>query len=127
MSRCFLTGQRCLYESEVIESAVKAHLDPSDIKLFAALPFDPTTETAYQWSLKPYLVKGYGINEASISRPNGTDVVQHIVCDKICLRIQCSDLVLGDVTHPDPRTFFELGLATGLDRPIILLRDLTRT
>jgi len=49
--------------------------------------------------------------------------IGYIVCEKICRKIQESDLVLAEISLKNQNVFYEIGLAYGLERPIVFMRN----
>ncbi len=123
MKRCFMTGKQCIFLSQVAEAATYP-LTLDTLTAFVVMPFGPNLETFYRWSLKPFLTEGYGIPEKNIRRADEVRDIGYIICEKICHRIQDSDFVLADVSLNNENVFYEVGLAYGLERPIVLLRNM---
>jgi len=122
MKRCFMTGKQCIFSSQVAEGAVKP-ISGRDLAVFVVMPFRPNLETFYRWSLKPFLVQGYGIPEKHVQRADEVRDIGYIVCEKICRKIQEADLVLAEISSLNANVFYEIGLAYGLERPIVLMRN----
>ncbi|MEJ2155289.1 MAG: hypothetical protein P8X96_08120 [Desulfobacteraceae bacterium] len=122
MRRCFMTGKQCIFSSHITECA-KKELTQNDFKTFVVMPFEPNLETFYLWRLKPYLLKNYGLVEDNVQRADEVRDIGYIVCEKICRKIQESDLVIADVSLNNANVFYEIGLAYGLMRPIALMQN----
>ena len=122
MKRCFMTGKQCIFSSHVTESA-PSELTGDNLSVFVVMPFPPNLETFYQWSLKPFLTQGYGLLESSIQRADEVRDIGYIICEKICRKIQESDLVLADISLANANVFYEIGLAYGLERPVVLMQN----
>jgi hypothetical protein len=122
MKRCFMTGKQCIFASHVAEGLVTTG-QTGPVCAFVAMPFSPDLETCYRWSLRPFLTRGYGLSEGLVRRADDVRDIGAIVCEKICRRIQESDFVLVDVSLPNANVFYEMGLAVGLDRPLVLMRN----
>jgi hypothetical protein len=122
MKRCFMTGKQCIFSSQVAEGASHP-LSAPDLTTFVITSFRPNLETFYRWSLKPFLVKGYGLPEKHVQRADEVREIGYIVCEKICRKIQEADLVLAEMSVKNSNVFYELGMAYGLNRPVILMRD----
>jgi hypothetical protein len=112
-----------MFLSQVAEAATSP-LSLDTLSVFVMMPFRPNLETFYRWSLKPYLMDGYGIPENNIRRADEVRDIGYIICEKICHRIQDSDVVLADVSYSNENVFYEVGLAYGLERPVVLMRNL---
>jgi len=124
VKRCFITGKQCIFSSLICES----HSDqPSvakrdkDLTVFVIMPFKANFETFYQWSLKPYL-KSLGIDEVNVRKADEIMDTGYIVCEKICKRIQQSDLIIADISVKNSNVFYELGLSYGLEKPVLLIQ-----
>lgn len=119
MKRCFMTGKQCLFSSK------KRNNDNSSKKIFTIMPFSPNLETFYRWSLKPFLTTecGYNSKETQVQRADEVHDLGCIVCEKICRKIQESSLVLAEISIKNQNVFYEIGLAYGLERPIVFMRN----
>jgi hypothetical protein len=122
MKRCFMTGKQCIFSSQVAECASRELLR-ENFKTFVIMPFKPNLETFYLWSLKPFLTKDYGLLSDNVLRADEVRDIGYIVCEKICRKIQESDLVIADVSLKNANVFYEIGLSYGLERPIVLLQN----
>ena len=150
MKRCFMTGKQCIFSHYISNDkqevdAIKHPMSSSKIidnmdncdenekndlskklfnrcNVFVVMPFSPNLETFYQWSLRPYLLSGYGFSPKSVQRADDIRDIGYIVCEKICRQIQESDLVLADVSLKNSNVFYELGLTIGLERPYALMQ-----
>ncbi len=126
MKRCFMTGKQCIFSSQVAEGASFSSgntNDEYDLNVFIVMPYRPNLETFYRWSLKPFLVQGYGMAEEYVQRADEVRDIGYVVCEKICRKIQEADLILSEVTYSNPNVFYEIGLSYGLNCPIVLLRN----
>ncbi|MBM4035614.1 MAG: hypothetical protein FJ291_28060 [Planctomycetes bacterium] len=117
-----MTGKQCMFSAHPCEEADKK-ISGENLSVFVIIPFSPNLETFYLWSLKPLLIRGYGLKEERVQRADEVRDIGYIVCEKICRKIQESDLILAEVSTRNPNVFYELGLAYGLQRPIVFLRD----
>ena len=113
--RCLKAGGRpCQMHREI---------NPRRFDLFFALPFrDPPTCKAANDALVQWLSANRAIPEERFFRADCWVTSGDFVC-KICKAMQESLVVVADITAPNPNVFFELGLAVGMGKPIILLRD----
>ena len=108
------------------------------ISIFVARPFRDNVSTCHSWSLKPYFEeqfkkyykkrdKDQGIEEYSydVEINDAADMTRlgAITCEKICRPIQKSNCVIADVSLPNPNVMYELGLALGLGKDIILVAN----
>ncbi len=125
MKRCFMTGKQCIFSSQITESVERSEKEKclKETSAFVIMPFQANLETFYRWSLKPYLIKGYRFQENNVQRADEVREIGYIVCEKICKKIQETDLVIAEVTRKNSNVFYELGLSIGLEKPYILLQD----
>jgi len=113
MRRCFMTGKQCIFSSQIQDSEKD--------NAFAIMPMRPNFEAFYQWSLKPFLLEGCKIKNIQIA--DEVRDIGYIICEKICRKIQESDLVLVEISLPNPNVFYEFGLACGINRPVVLMKN----
>ncbi|TKJ43176.1 hypothetical protein CEE36_05355 [candidate division TA06 bacterium B3_TA06] len=54
-----------------------------------------------------------------------SDVPSHgsLIVDKVTSLIVDSDLIIADVSTTNPNTMYEIGVAVGLRKPVLLIRD----
>lgn len=135
MKRCFMTGKQCIFSSQ-IQSNLKTRFynesrDKNDGNLdiepliFFITPFRSNLKAFYDWSLKPYLIWDYDISEEAIQCADDVREIGYIVCEKICRKIQESDLVIAEISLKNPNVFYEIGLACGLEHPIVFMQNET--
>lgn len=122
VKRCFMTGKQCIFSSVIAEKTSRKIETDDQLSVFIIMPFKPNLETFYQWSLKPYLMDNYGLLEKNIQRASDVMGMEYIVCEKICKKIQESDLVIADISVENSNVFYEIGLAYGLHCPVILMQ-----
>ncbi|MCK4822167.1 hypothetical protein KA005_40770, partial [bacterium] len=91
--------------------------------VFVIMPFRPNLDTFYEWSLKQYLTEGLGIDESQIRRADEFRNIGYVMCEKICRRIQEASMVVVDLSIDNPNVFYELGLAIGLNKPLLVVCD----
>ena len=113
--RCLKAGGRpCRMQGEI---------DPRRFDVFFALPFrDPPTCKAACDAVIEWLETSRGIPPVRVFRADRWVTAGDFVC-KICKAMQESALVVADITALNPNVYFELGLAAGMGKPVILLRD----
>ena len=121
MKRCFITGKQCIFTPRISDNKAKRPKMDKDLTIFVIIPFKGNFETFYQWSLKPYLIH-LGINKQNIIKADESMDMGYIVCEKICKKIQESDLIVADISVENNNIFYELGLAYGLERAILLVQ-----
>jgi hypothetical protein len=81
----------------------------------------------YEWSLKRYLKHGLEIQDEDeneiIWRADQFRNLGYVMCERICHRIQEASIVVVDVSLDNPNVFYELGLAIGLNKKILVICD----
>ena len=139
LRRCFMNGKPCSYCSrpgtkwsvELTSSQPEpAYVTPfreSEKTVFVVMPFRPNLDTFFDWSLRPYLMTHIGdLRAEQIRRADQYRNIGYVMCEKICRRIQDASLVAVDLSLDNPNVFYELGLAVGLDKPLLVLCDEVR-
>jgi hypothetical protein len=121
MRRCFMTGKQCIFcpHETVFEKGEGGRRRDS---VFVIMPFTANLETFYEWSLRPYL-KHFKIDEDKIRRADQFANTGYVMCEKICLRIQQAGFVVVDLSLYNPNVYYELGIAVGLNKPILVVCD----
>jgi hypothetical protein len=85
-------------------------------KAFVLMPFDTEFTAIYEQLIKPSLeVVGY-----EVARADSFLHQQNILRD-IVKGIATADLIIAEVTTPNPNVFYELGICHGLRKPTVLL------
>ncbi len=113
--RCFMTNQDCIFEKPIQE-----YWDQKTTKsLFVVSPFGYPYDDMFFNIIEP-ACKGAGI---LAQRADRAFQLGFVMCTKICKLMQQSDYVLADVTLDNPNVFYELGLAWGFGKKVVLLRD----
>jgi nucleoside 2-deoxyribosyltransferase len=116
MKRCFMNGMGCKF------SSASTHKNISD-KVFVIMPYGPNIKTFYHWKGKELLAKKFNMNVDDFQTADEIDNIGNIICRKICNKIQSCDYILADISLNNPNVYYELGLACGLQRPIILMQN----
>jgi nucleoside 2-deoxyribosyltransferase len=83
---------------------------------FIVMPFRPELNFFYLY-LQKHLQEKHGLRV----RRGDTSILTKVLMDKIEGEIQAADLIIGDVTYPNPNVFYELGIARANRKPIIFL------
>ena len=100
-------------------------IDPRRFDVFFALPFvDPPTCKKTCDVLIDWLVEKRGIDQMRIFRADKWTYSGDFIC-KICKALQESRLVVADITGGNPNVFYEIGLAVGMGKPVVLIYDNT--
>ncbi len=89
-------------------------------KAFVLMPFSPLMDQVYSALIKPALdAAGYVASRAD------SDLNQVAIMRDVVSGIQHAQLVVADMTGRNANVFYELGLAHGLQKPVILLAQST--
>lgn len=83
---------------------------------FIVMPFRGELNYFFLY-IQKYLHERHGLDV----RRGDTDILTKALMEKIESEIQAADLIIGDITHPNPNVFYELGLARANRKPIIFL------
>lgn len=119
MRRCFMTGEDCIFRP----GGAGTVSSDTPLSVFVVMPYEPELDTVFEWSLKPYL-------EASprnlrVERADQLSQMGYVVCERICRQIQDADIVAVDLSVNNTNCFYELGLAVGLGKHLLVLSDET--
>ncbi len=85
--------------------------------VFTLIPFSEKFLDVYNMGVKPVV-------ESLKLAPMKADEMQHsrdILCGSICQPIQESRLIIADLSGRNPNVFYELGLAHGFEKEIVLI------
>ncbi|PYP82125.1 MAG: hypothetical protein DMF61_27230 [Blastocatellia bacterium AA13] len=124
MRRCFMTGKQCIFcpHETVFEKGEGSRKRDS---VFIIMPFESNLETFFEWSLRPYL-KHFKVKEDNIRRADQFANTGYVMCEKICLRIQQAGFVVVDLSLYNPNVYYELGMAVGLNKPLLAVCDASK-
>lgn len=107
MKRCFKTG---------VKSCPK-RIEFSPKSVVVAMPFKEEFTDPYKYAIRPAL------EESGFKPWKADEQISNIdIMCKICQAIQESGYVLANITDWNPNVVFELGLAYGLGRNVILIK-----
>lgn len=108
MRKCFKTGHG------------GCPLNPAYRKneIFVAMPFDDKYQDSFTFGIVMAL-EGVGLEHY---RADGEITTKDIMC-KICERIQSCRLMVANISGLNPNVMLELGLAYGLGKPVIIVKD----
>jgi len=109
-----MNGKSCIFSPQFKGKSQKSSKKP---KAFVIMPFAPNFKAFYDWKFKSLLENKF---EMVIQMADEVRNIGYIICDKVCSEIQTSQLILADITLNNHNVFSELGLASGLEQPIIL-------
>lgn len=85
-------------------------------RLFVAMPFNKDMDDVYEYGIRRTAVASGWICERADREVFTGDVVEWVE-----QRIQNADLVLAEMTGANPNVYFEVGLARGKRRPVLLV------
>ena len=108
---CFKIGHNCPHE-------IKKYR----YKFFVGMPFDNKFQDSYTYGIK-MMLDNNGIDcgkQVFMADEKFSNV--DIMC-KVCQAIQESEYVIINISDENPNVMFELGLAYGLNKYVILLKD----
>ncbi len=87
--------------------------------VFVIMPFDPASQDLYESGIKP-ACQAAGATCARVDE----QIFQESILDRIYAQIDGADLVVAEMSDPNPNVFYEAGYAHGIAKPVVLL---TRT
>ena len=85
-------------------------------RAFVVMPFDEEFDLIYKGLIQPpFEAAGYHVVRAD-------DITnQRNILHDIVVQLHDSDLIVADLTDTNPNVYYELGLAHGLERNVVLL------
>ena len=108
---CFKIGHNCPHE-----------INKCRYKFFVGMPFDNKFQDSYTYGIK-MMLDNNGIDcGKQVFRADEKFSNVDIMC-KVCQAIQESEYVIINISDENPNVMFELGLAYGLNKYVILLKD----
>lgn len=110
-----MTNQDCPFEQDI----QKRMTTKKSRSAFMVSPFGYPYDDVFVTILKP------AAKEAKIALDRADQAFQlgFVMCRKICMLIQEDDYLIADVTEDNPNVFYELGLAWGFGKKVVLIRD----
>lgn len=123
------TTKKVQYEKEIMPHQMRkcfklgvehCPLNPSykRNKVFIAMPFAPEYADSYEYGIVPALSEsGYEYFRADKELNN-----KDIMC-KICVQLQSCGLAIINISGLNPNVMLEQGMAYGLGKPVIILKD----
>ena len=116
-----MTGKHCIFcpQETVFEDGSEGKVRDS---VFVIMPFRWNLDTFYEWRLKPFLAAN-GIDKERIKRADEFSRTGYVMCEKTCLRIQQAALVVVDLSVVNANVYYELGIAIGLNKPILAVAE----
>lgn len=87
-------------------------------KAFIAMPFAPEYADSYEYGIAPALLEaGYEYFRADEELNN-----KDLMC-KVCFQLQSCGLVIINISGLNPNVMLEQGMAYGIGKPVIILKD----
>lgn len=109
IDRCFLTGGICAFRDEITVD---------EDKVFIGMPFRDHYQDIFDLVIQPTLV------ELGSSPWKADDIKGNVAVNcKICRALQESPQAIINISEANPNVFFEVGLAYGLGKSVLLLKD----
>lgn len=106
--KCFRTAEKCNLTINMQEKSI-----------FVIMPFDAMFNDIYQIGIKETMISlGY-----KCSRADEIFHTHDIMCRGICKPIQESSYIVADMTNKNANVFFELGLAYGFEKNVLLIAN----
>lgn len=108
MRKCFKTG------------ANRCQLNPSENrnKVFIAMPFSDDYKDSFDYGVK------IALDQLGMEHYKADNEVSNIdIMCKICREIQCCGTMIANISGLNPNVMFELGLAYGLGKKVIIIKD----
>ena len=134
--RCFMTGKQCTACEKSLWADDEHTADISQQnKIFVIMPFRANLDTFYKWNLRQFLfrmlIESHKIDtetefsewQHNVERADQVSRIGYVMCERICRRIQESALICVDLSLRNQNVFYELGLAIGLGKPILIICD----
>lgn len=86
------------------------------LRIFIIMPFTPELDDVYHLGIREVVAKVGGSCERA-------DEIQHVggIIEKIYDSIKDADIIIAELTVPNPNVYYEVGFAHGLGKPVILL------
>lgn len=86
------------------------------LRIFVMMPFTPELNDVYHLGIREVVAKVGGSCERA-------DEIHHVggIIEKIYDSIKDADIIIAELTVPNPNVYYELGFAHALSKPVILL------
>lgn len=136
--KCFLTDQSCNHRERIIRITKESHRHKI-VNVFVVMSFSPLEFMMYDMFCNEiaeiikakFLFDDNGelkykeaetlsnIEDIRFTRADLEISTGHVVCNRVCDPIQQADIVVVDVSHPNPNVFYELGLAFSMGKRVL--------
>ncbi len=108
---CFKIGNKCPHD-----------IVPGRYKFFVGMPFDNKFQDSYTYGIKMILDNNGVDCDNQVFRADEKFSNVDIMC-KVCRAIQEAEYIIINISDDNPNVMFELGLAYGLNKYVILIKD----
>lgn len=141
--KCFVTGQSCTHQSQIQRVRNENHKNHI-VSVFVVMSFTGLNffmYDIYRHELERLIKEHYWFDDSgdsTVLKNTGTKTEQyfkvksvlftradlevstgHVICNRVCDPIQQADLIVIDVSHPNPNVFYELGLAMSMGKHVL--------
>ena len=114
--KCFMNDQDCLYEKHIRLHCAKVDDRSEKPSLYIVSPF------GYPYDDVLNAIKiAAGSEDIDVVRGDGAAQLGFIMCQGICKELRKATYVIVDVTEDNANVYYELGLACGFGKKIVLL------
>lgn len=134
--KCFMTNQDCIHERKIQDAKAglsgRSHvvhsckfeedMNNSRLDLFLISPFGYPYDEIFSEIIFP----SANLAKLTIKRADKDFQLGFVMCQKICKLIREAKYILADITEPNPNVYYELGLAWGFGKKVLLIRDTER-
>lgn len=119
--KCFMTNQDCNFEREIQDaiSIIPGRQSKGRLNIFLVSPFGYPYDEMFTRVIEPSAKNA----DLIVKRADRSFQLGFVMCQRICKQIQEAEYVMADITEPNPNVFYELGLAWGFGKKVLLIRD----
>jgi len=119
--KCFMTNQDCIFEREIqdAKSKIPGRQSRRRLNIFLVSPFGYPYDEMFTRIIEPRAK----ITDLKVKRADRSFQLGFVMCQRICKQIQEAEYVMADITEPNPNVYYELGLAWGFGKKVLLIRD----
>jgi hypothetical protein len=119
-----MTNQDCIFEREIqdAKSSASRSKSQSRLDLFLISPFGYPYDELFSEVIRPSAHSAH----LTIKRADRAFQLGFVMCQRICKLIREAKYVMADITEFNPNVYYELGLAWGFGKKVLLLRDMDR-
>lgn len=142
MNRCFITGQSCTHKRQIALKRKENH-EKGIVSVFVVMAFTNMGFSLFDIikdGVEQEIKKCFGFNSSKepelrdskkkneplepvkqvcFERADFSVSTGHVICNRVCDLIQVADIVMIDVSRPNPNVFYELGMAMSMGKDIL--------